>query len=192
MDEIFDLTTYKNKRVLIIGGAGVIGSELVRQLCRIKAKVTVLDNFSSGSIENISDLNTEIITGDIRYSEIVNAMMKKAEVIFHLAACPFIPSCYAYPSEFMDINVNGTLNVLLSAINSKPECLVYLSTGEVYGPAKYLPIDEEHPLNPVSTYAVTKLAAERLCYTFYKEHEVPVVILRLFNIYGPRLSCYLL
>jgi len=186
MDEICDLSRYKNKRVLVTGGAGFVGSELVRQLYRVGAKVTVLDNFSVGSIENIEGLNIEIIHGDIRYSELVRAAMRKSEVVFHLVACPFIPSCYAYPSEFMDINVNGTLNVLLAAIDTKPECLVYPSTGEVYGPAKYLPIDEEHPLNPVSTYAVSKLAAERLCYTFYKEHEVPVVILRLFNSYGPR------
>lgn len=186
MDKTCDLSTYKKKRVLVTGGAGFVGSELVRQLCRIGAKVTVLDNFSRGGIENIEGLHIEIIHGDIRYSELVRVAMKKNEVIFHMVACPFIPSCYAYPSEFIDINVNGTLNVLLAAVDTRPECLVYPSTGEVYGPAKYLPVDEEHPLNPVSTYAVSKLAAERFCYTFYREHEIPVVALRLFNSYGPR------
>jgi nucleoside-diphosphate-sugar epimerase len=118
--------------------------------------------------------------------ELVKSAMEGKDIIFHLAACPFIPSCYNYPSEFIDVNIRGTLNVLLSAKELRPEKIVKISTGEVYGVPVYLPIDDKHPTNPISTYAVSKLSAERLCHTFCLEHGLSVNILRLFNVYGPR------
>lgn len=177
---------YEGKMALVTGGAGFIGSELVRQLCQRDAKVTVLDDFSSGDPESLSKLEIELIHGDIRSRKLVKAVMAGQSIIFHLAARPFIPACYHYPTQFLDVNVNGTLNVLLTALETKPELIVYVSSSEVYGTAQYTPMDEEHPTNPHSTYAVSKLAADRLCYTLDKEHGIPIVILRPFNTYGPR------
>ena len=156
------LDDYQSKKALVIGGAGFIGSEIVRQLYDYGAEVSVLDNFSTGTRENILHNDIEIYTGDIRYMELVKSAMEGKDIIFHLAACPFIPSCYNYPSEFIDVNIRGTLNVLLSAKELRPEKIVKISTGEVYGVPVYLPIDDKHPTNPISTYAGSKLSAERL------------------------------
>lgn len=177
---------YKNKSVLVTGGAGFIGSCLVRKLIDIDADVTVLDNFSSGTMGNLPKNKIKILKADVRDKHAIQKAVENKEIIFHLAAKPFIPFCYKTPREVVEVNMLGTLNLLEAVKAKKPESIVYLSTSEVYGTAKYTPMDENHPTNPHSTYSASKLFADRLCFAFHKEHDLPIVILRLFNSYGPR------
>ncbi|MHA2052077.1 MAG: NAD-dependent epimerase/dehydratase family protein [Candidatus Hodarchaeales archaeon] len=180
----------ENSRVLVTGGAGFIGSEVVKQLSLKNNYVTILDNFSSGKEEYLTknEKNT-VIRGDICDEKRVSEAVKDQEYIIHLAALPFIPDCYNYPQEFFNINTIGTLNLAYSAVQSKTlEKLVYISTSEVYGTAKYIPMDEDHPTLPHSTYAVSKLAADRAIYTIHKEQGLPATIIRPFNSYGPNIT----
>jgi nucleoside-diphosphate-sugar epimerase len=108
------------------------------------------------------------------------------EHVFHLAAEPYIPSCYDRPEEFFSVNANGTLRLLLASKEADVERVINYSSSEVYGTAQDVPMDESHRTYPQSTYAVSKLAADRLCFTLYHEQDIPVVILRQFNCYGPR------
>ena len=182
---------FQNKKVLVSGGAGFIGSTLVRELIKEKANVIVLDNFTSGDLVNIEEVEDkiEIINGDIRDNDL-NKIIKKNKVdyIFNLAAFPFIPECYDKPQEFFDVDARGVLNIMLAAKEAGVKRVLQYSTSEVYGTAKYVPMDENHPTLPCSTYAVSKLAADRLCFTLHHEHNIPVIILRQFNVYGPRIT----
>lgn len=188
MGNICDQLT--DKRILVTGGAGFIGSEVVHQLALCGARVTVLDNLSSGRAEYVSGLpSVNLIKGDVCDKEVVSKVVKDAEIVIHLAALPFIPDAYYFPEEFFTTNVSGTMNLILKSLNSKTvERLIHISSSEVYGTAKYVPMDEEHPTLPHSTYAVSKLAADRLAYTIHKEHDFPIVIIRPFNSYGPRIT----
>lgn len=180
---------WSEKRVLVTGGAGFIGSEVVRQLCEINSKVTVLDNFISGKIQYLSGLDVKIIHGDICDNETLSAALKDQEIVIHTAALPFIPDCYISPEDFFQVNAIGTVKVMWRAIQSESvEKLVQISSSEVYGTAKYIPMDENHPTYPQSTYAVSKLAADRAVFTLHKEHGFPVVIIRPFNSFGPRIT----
>jgi len=181
---------YEDIRILITGGAGFIGSEVVRQLCEKKAQVTVLDNFSSGKrnyIEGFNDI--KIINADICDEGKVSTVLKDQEFVIHLAALPFIPDSYNFPQEFFNVNTIGTINVIWHSIQSESvERFVHISTSEVYGTSKYIPMDEDHPTLPHSTYAVSKLAADRAVYTMHKEHDFPAVIVRPFNSFGPNIT----
>jgi dTDP-glucose 4,6-dehydratase len=178
--------TLRDVRTLVTGGAGFIGSTVVAELCKLGAEVTVLDDFSFGDLQNVKDHDIRIMCGDLREEEAVFKAVKDQEVIFHLAARPFIPLCYERPKEFFEVNSLGTLNLMLAAIKEEPEFIVNVSSSEVYGSAQYVPMDEEHPTNPHSTYAVSKLAADRICFTLHMEHSLPVCLIRPFNTYGPR------
>jgi len=178
--------TLKDVRTLVTGGAGFIGSGLVGELCRLGADVTVLDDFSFGDLQNLRGYDVRVMCGDLREEEAVFKAVKDQEVIFHLAARPFIPLCYSRPKEFFEVNSMGTLNLMLGALKEDPEFIVNISSSEVYGSAQHVPMDEEHPTNPHSTYAVSKLAADRICFTLYREHSLPVCLIRPFNTYGPR------
>ncbi|RMF91281.1 MAG: NAD-dependent epimerase/dehydratase family protein [Methanobacteriota archaeon] len=178
-----------SKSVLVTGGAGFIGSSLVRELLREDAEVTVLDNFSAGDPSHLAGLDgsLEVVEGDIRDSSLTSLLERKeVDCVFNLAAEPYIPYCYDRPAQFFEVNANGTLNLLLACKEAGVERILHYSSSEVYGSAKHVPMDEEHPTLPLSTYAVSKLAADRLCFTMYHEQEVPVIILRQFNCYGPR------
>jgi len=182
---------FQNKNVLVTGGAGFIGSELVRELLKEKANVIVLDNFSSGDMSNLEEIkeNIKIIEGDIRDNNLSDIFKKNnVEYVFNLAAFPFIPTCYEKPLEFFDVDARGVINVLFACKEAGVKRIMQYSTSEVYGSAKYVPMDENHPTLPLSTYAVSKLAADRLCFTLHHEHNIPVIILRQFNVYGPRLT----
>lgn len=178
-----------SKNVLVTGGAGFIGSTLVRELLNEKANVTVYDNFVSGDISNLSEVadSVKVIEGDIVDLRFVDVLREnKIDVVFNLAAEPYIPHCYERPRRFLEVNTSGALNVLLACKETSVQRVIQYSTSEVYGTARYVPIDENHPTNPFSTYAVAKLAADRLCYTLHHEQGIPVIILRQFNTYGPR------
>lgn len=179
---------FKDKRVLVTGGAGFIGSEVIKQLTKYGANVTVFDNFSSGKKEYISEYKKiKIIKGDITNQKLVGKTVKDQEIIFNLAALPFIPDSYYYPVDFFKINTIGTMNVLWSAIKSKTvDIFLQISTSEVYGSAQYFPMDENHPTSPYSTYAVSKLAGDRAAFTMHKENGFPTIVIRPFNTYGPR------
>ena len=184
------MKNFKDKRILVTGGAGFIGSELVKQLVQEKAIITVLDNFSSGKKHYLPKYKKlKIVTGDIVNKNLVTRTVKDQEIIFNLAALPFIPDSYYYPTTFFQVNTIGTMNVLWSAIKSNSvEIFVQVSTSEVYGSAQYFPMDENHPTSPYSTYAVSKLAADRATFTLHKENGFPAVVLRPFNTYGPNFT----
>ena len=180
----------EDARVLVTGGAGFIGSEIVKQLCDQNSLVTVFDNFSSGRKKYIDKFDKiNIINGDICDEAAVSKVLKDQEFVIHLAALPFIPDSFQFPQQFFRVNTNGAINVAWNSIQSETvEKLVYISTSEVYGTAKYVPMDENHPTLPHSTYAVSKLAADRAIFTMHKEHGFPVVIIRPFNSYGPNIT----
>ena len=179
---------YRDKRVLVTGGAGFIGSTLVKQLSEYGAIITVLDNFSSGKKHYLPKYKKlKILKGDIEDTKIVDKAVKDQEVVFNLAALPFIPDSYYYPKNFFQVNTIGTMNVLWSSIKSKSaESFVQISTSEVYGSAQYFPMDENHPTSPHSTYAVSKLAGDRAAFTLHKENGFPIVVIRPFNSFGPK------
>jgi len=176
-------------RVLVTGGAGFIGSELTKQLLDSQACVTVLDNFSSGKEQYLEKMPAKVVRGDICDKEKIAHFVKDQEVVYHLAALPFIPDSYVNPEEFFRVNVKGSINMMWQAIQSRTvKRFVYVSSSEVYGSALRIPMSEDHPTLPHSTYAVSKLAADRAVFTLHKEHGFPVVILRLFNTYGPNIT----
>ncbi|TKX82271.1 GDP-mannose 4,6-dehydratase [Halorubrum sp. SD626R] len=189
-----------DESVLVTGGAGFIGSTIVKQLIQNGNEVTVLDNFVTGSIKNLQDIVSEldgssididdqidIISGDLLRSDLEDLLISKdIDYVFHLAAEPYIPSCYDRPQEFFSVNANGTLRILLACNEADVERVLLYSSSEVYGTAQTEAIDEDHRTYPQSTYAVSKLASDRLAFTLYHEQDIPVVILRQFNCYGPR------
>ena len=184
-----DKCNLKNENVLVTGGSGFIGSSLVRELLKNEANVIVYDNFISGSLSNLADVidNIKVVRGDIRRPKLVDTFTQyDIDYVFHLAAEPYIPKSYDNPLDFIDVNIFGTLNVLMACKEIEVKRMLFFSSSEVYGTAKKIPMKEDHPTLPLSTYAVTKLAGDRLCYVFHHEHNIPVLIARPFNCYGPR------
>lgn len=178
------------RKILVTGGAGFIGSEVVRQFYEQNADVTVLDNFASGKMEYIKGFEgVKVIKGDVCNEEVVSEALKDQELVVHLAALPFIPDSYYHPQEFFKVNTVGSINIMWGSIKCETvERFVHISSSEVYGTAKYVPMDEEHPTLPHSTYAASKLAADRAIFTMHKEHDFPTVIVRPFNSYGPNVT----
>jgi NAD dependent epimerase/dehydratase len=181
------------KRVLVTGADGFIGSHLVEKLVSKGAKVRALSYYNSfnfwGWLESspVKD-KIEIVTGDIRDPHFCIGLTKDIDVVFHLAALIPIPYSYLAPSSYVDTNVTGTLNMCQAARSNNVQKILVTSTSEVYGTAQYVPIDEKHPLQPQSPYSATKIGADALAMSFYNAFSLPVTIMRPFNTYGPRQS----
>lgn len=177
-------------RVLVTGGAGFIGSHLVDRLIKEDQEVVVLDNFFNGNIENIKHHldsgELSLVKGDVRDSDDVEEAMRDVDAVFHLAALVSVPLSIKKPSLVNGVNVGGTLTLLEACSKADVERFVYASSCAVYGEAQHLPINEDHPANPISPYAVSKLAAEYYCQVFYESYGLNTLCLRYFNVYGPR------
>ncbi|MCC6932937.1 MAG: GDP-mannose 4,6-dehydratase [Deltaproteobacteria bacterium] len=185
----------KNKKVLITGADGFIGSHLTEQLlseCGQVRAFVFYNSFNSwGWLDTLAkDKLTEldVFAGDIRDPNGVRKAMEGVDVVFHLAALIAIPFSYHSPDSYVDTNVKGTLNILQAVRDREIEKLLVTSTSEVYGTAQYVPIDELHPFQGQSPYSATKIGADRLAESFYRSFDLPVTIVRPFNTYGPRQS----
>lgn len=176
--------------VLVTGGAGFIGSHLVEKLLKEGFDVIVLDNLSSGKIENLDLKNPRLlfIKGDICDRKAVKKALKNVDIVFHLAALIDVPFSVRKPTFVNHVNVCGSLNLLEESVKQHVENFIFASSCAVYGEPQYVPIDEEHPTNPLSPYAASKLAVEKYCQVFNKLYGLKTVSLRLFNVYGPRQS----
>ena len=185
-----DLLVLKNKEILVTGGCGFIGSEIVKQLSLLGANVTIIDNLSSGKEKYIQGLsNVKLITADLLDDDAIKSVVKDKEYVINNAALPFIPDSYYFPKKFFDVNVNATISLALAVIKEKKaKRFVHISSSEIYGTARYTPMDENHQTTPQSTYAVSKLAGERVVFTMHKEHNLPAVIIRPFNSFGPNIT----
>lgn len=183
-----------NKKILVTGGAGFIGSHLVDALVKKGAKVTVVDNLFTGSISNLELSKEKIVfkNVDIRDEKKLRKVMNNQEIIFHLAANADVPYSVDYPQEDFEINILGSFNVLKNALKNHVKKILFASSAAVYGNPEYTPVDEKHPTVPISPYGASKLAIERLGYTYYKTYGLPFVILRIFNTCGERQSRYVM
>jgi NAD dependent epimerase/dehydratase len=182
-----------SKKIFITGATGFIGSHLCEMSVKKGYKVVGFDRYNSsndlGCLKNSKYKdNIDLILGDIRDYDSVCKSMKGCDKVFHLAALIGIPYSYVSPLAYLKTNVEGTYNILEAAKNLKLKNVIVTSTSEVYGSAKYLPIDEEHPLNAQSPYAASKISADQLTLSYYKSFNLPVKIIRPFNTFGPRQS----
>ncbi|MCM1137248.1 MAG: NAD-dependent 4,6-dehydratase LegB [Duncaniella sp.] len=180
------------KKVLVTGADGFIGSHLVERLLAEGYAVRALSQYNSfnnwGWLEGISNPDLEVVTGDVRDPNLCRHIIDGCSTVYHLAALIAIPYSYVAPDSYVDTNIKGTLNICQAARDCGVERLVVTSTSEVYGTAKYVPIDEKHPKQPQSPYSATKIGADAIAMSFFNAFNLPVVIARPFNTYGPRQS----
>ena len=189
------MNDYSMVKVLITGADGFIGSHLTESLVRegysVRAFVMYNSFNSWGWLDQVSaeiKKSIEVFAGDIRDPHGVKAAMRDCDAVLHLAALIAIPYSYTSPDTYIDTNVKGTLNVLQAARELGVKRVIHTSTSEVYGTARFVPITEEHPLQGQSPYSASKIGADQLAYSFYSSFDLPVVIARPFNTYGPRQS----
>ena len=186
---------WEGRHVLVSGAGGFIGSHLVERLAGAGARVRAFVRYtSSGRAGFLDDLGPgvrselDVVFGDLRDEDAVRQAVNGVDAVFHLGALIGIPYSYVHPRETADTNVGGTLNVLLAARDLGVGRVILTSSSEVYGTARYVPIDEQHPLQAQSPYAASKIAADKLGESFSASYGTPIVILRPFNTYGPRQS----
>lgn len=182
-----------NSRVLVTGADGFIGSHLAEQLVAAGARVRALAQYNSfndwGWLEQVPCLEQlEVIAGDIRDAHFCEELTRDIDIVFHLAALIPIPYSYRAPDSFVDTNVKGTMYLCQASRRSGVKRFIQTSTSEVYGTAQYVPIDEKHPLQPQSPYSATKIAADSIALSFYYSFDLPLVVARPFNTFGPRQS----
>lgn len=179
-------------KVLVTGADGFIGSHLTEALLSAGYQVRALSYYNSfndwGWLEGINNPDLEVVSGDVRDPDFCRHITRGCSLVFHLAALIAIPYSYVAPDSYVDTNIRGTLNMLQAARDCNVERIMVTSTSEVYGTALYVPIDENHPRQPQSPYSATKIGADALAKSFYNAFELPVVIARPFNTYGPRQS----
>jgi len=180
------------KSVLITGADGFIGSHLTEMLLAEGYKVKALSYYNSfnywGWLDDIKHPDLDVVTGDVRDPHFCKHITKDVYVIFHLAALIAIPYSYIAPDSYVDTNVKGTLNICQAAKENGAKKVIVTSTSEVYGTALYVPIDEKHPKQPQSPYSASKIGADMMAMGFYNAFELPVIVARPFNTYGPRQS----
>jgi len=179
--------------VLVTGADGFIGSHLVELLVREGYRVKALAQYNSfghwGWLEDVPCVrDIEVLAGDVRDPHYCRHAMKDVDLVFHLAALIAIPYSYVAPDSYVDTNVKGTLNVCQAARDAGVRRVIHTSTSEVYGTARYVPIDEKHPLQPQSPYSASKIAADAMAMSFFNAFDLPVTVARPFNTYGPRQS----
>jgi NAD dependent epimerase/dehydratase len=183
----------EDMKVLVTGADGFIGSHLTESLLKDGYPVRALAQYNSfnnwGWLEDIrQNSNLEIVCGDVRDPNYCREISKGIDVIFHLAALIAIPYSYIAPESYIETNVKGTLNICQAAKDNSVKRILVTSTSEVYGTAKYVPIDEKHPLQPQSPYSASKIGADAIAMSFYNAFKLPLTIVRPFNTYGPRQS----
>jgi dTDP-glucose 4,6-dehydratase len=188
------MSHWDNAKVVVTGAGGFIGSHLVERLLELGSDVTAFVRYNSrndpGVLEVVGERKQRLhlVPGEIRELETVRRLVKGADTIFHLAALVGIPYSYVHPSEVVEVNTIGTLNVLTAAKDAAVKKVVVTSTSEVYGSALRVPIDEDHPKQPQSPYSASKIASDAIALSFFHAFELPVAVVRPFNTYGPRQS----
>lgn len=179
-------------KVLVTGADGFIGSHLTEALLAKGCEVRALAQYNSfnnwGWLEDIHHPGLEVVTGDVRDPNFCRHIVKGVDTVFHLAALIAIPYSYVAPDSYVDTNVKGTLNMCQAVRDEGVGRLLVTSTSEVYGTAKYVPIDEKHPKQPQSPYSASKIGADAIALSFHNAFDMPVTIVRPFNTYGPRQS----
>lgn len=180
------------KNVAITGADGFIGSHLTEALLACGCRVRALAQYNSfndwGWLEQIDHPDLEVVTGDVRDPNFCRKFVEGADTVFHLAALIAIPYSYVAPDAYVDTNVKGTLNICQACRDAGTRRLLVTSTSEVYGTARYVPIDEAHPKQPQSPYSASKIGADAIAMSFYNAFGLPVTIVRPFNTFGPRQS----
>jgi len=183
----------KNKNILVTGGAGFLGSHLVERLVKDKNKVIVLDNLSSGSIENLNIKDIEFLEGDVSSQKDLKLLEKEEiDTVFHLAAQANVPLSVDFPENDFKSNVIGTFNILKLVREMQISKIIFPSTPSVLDQKNKMPLSEEARMKPISPYGAAKLAGEAYCHAFYECYKVNVNIIRFFNIYGPRMNKYVI
>jgi UDP-glucose 4-epimerase len=180
------VTAHTRALYLVTGGAGFIGSNIAEGLVRRGDQVRILDNFSTGRPENLAGLDVDIVEGDLRDLAQVRRAVAGVQGVFHEAALRSVPRSVDDPVSTNDVNVGGTLNLLMACREAGVRRVVYASSSSAYGDDPALPKVETLPSNPISPYAVSKLAAEHYCRTFARLYGLETVSLRYFNVFGPR------
>lgn len=180
-------------KVLVTGADGFIGSHLVERLVAEGHEVRALAQYNSFNSWGWLDHSPvrdqiEVVSGDVRDAQFCIGLAKGIDTVFHLAALIAIPYSYAAPDSYVETNVRGTLNICQAALNAGCGRVIHTSTSEVYGTARYVPIDEAHPLQPQSPYSASKIGADAMAMSFHSAFELPLSIARPFNTYGPRQS----
>lgn len=184
---------WTNKKVLVTGAGGFIGSHLTERLVGLGAETKALVRYNSLSTygwldhSNVKD-SIEIVSGDICDGPNMRAALRGIDIVFHLAALISVTYSYENPDAFVRTNVEGTVNVFQAALDTGVGLVIHTSSSEVYGSARYAPIDEAHPLQGQSPYAASKIGADKMAESFYRSMELPVAVIRPFNTYGPRQS----
>ena len=183
----------RDRRVLVTGADGFIGSHLSEMLVKAGAQVRALclyNSFNSwGWLEDVDCVkDMQVVTGDVRDPHFCQTLTQKIDVIFNLAALIAIPYSYIAPDSYVDTNIRGALNICQAALKSEVGRVIQVSTSEVYGTAQYVPIDEKHPLQAQSPYSASKIGADAIATSFHNAFDLPVIIARPFNTYGPRQS----
>lgn len=183
----------QGRRVLVTGADGFIGSHLAEMLVQEGARVRALCQYNSFNSWGWLDEShfadaMEIVTGDVRDPHFCHTLCRDIDTVFHLAALIAIPYSYQAPASYIATNVNGTLNICQAALQQSCQKIIHTSTSEVYGTARYVPIDEQHPLQPQSPYSASKIGADAIAMSFFNAFDLPLCIARPFNTYGPRQS----
>ena len=180
----------KSLKVLVTGGAGFIGSHMVDRLVKVGYDVSVIDNLSTGKIDNIQGLlsagKIDFVKGDIRDEDLVTKSVASADVFIHFAAVTSVPFSVANPDFTFDVNLLGSLNLMRASVQANVDKFVFVSSCAVFGDPEILPVNEEYKTAPISPYAESKLLGERYCLGFQQRELLRGVVLRFFNVYGPR------